>query len=200
MLGVDGAQVVALDGDALRARCASPLFRRGVFVGDDATVHPARLALGLRERVIARGALVFERSRVRALRAGGDVVAETDGGSVRAGSAVVAINASARGFAPLRHRLAVTSSHIVLTEPVPDVLEQLGWTGGESITDARTFVHYFRTHERRPDRVRLGRRAARRRGATARPRRGRPRRRSRDPPRTSTHLHLLLLLLPPRGE
>ena len=145
VLGVDGAEVVALDGDALRARCASPLFRRGVFIGDDATVHPARLALGLRERVIARGALVFERSRVRALRAGGDVVAETEGGSVRAGGAVVAINASARGFAPLRHRLAVTSSHIVLTEPVPDALEQLGWTGGESITDARTFVHYFRT-------------------------------------------------------
>jgi glycine/D-amino acid oxidase-like deaminating enzyme len=144
-LGVDGGQVVALDGEALRARCASPLFRRGVLVADDATVHPARLALGLRERVIARGALVFERSRVRALRAGGGVVAETEGGSVRAGSAVVAINASARGFAPLRHRLAVTSSHIVLTEPVPDALEQLGWTGGESITDARTFVHYFRT-------------------------------------------------------
>jgi glycine/D-amino acid oxidase-like deaminating enzyme len=39
----------------------------------------------------------------------------------------------------------VTSSHIVLTEPVPDVLEQMGWTGGESITDCRTFVHYFRT-------------------------------------------------------
>ena len=33
----------------------------------------------------------------------------------------------------------------MLTEPVPDVLEALGWTGGESITDARTFVHYFRT-------------------------------------------------------
>ena len=25
------------------------------------------------------------------------------------------------------------------------MLEQLGWTGGECITDARTFVHYFRT-------------------------------------------------------
>ena len=144
-LGVEGEQVVALDGDALRARCDSPLFRRGVFVPDDATVHPARLALGLRERVIARGARVFEHSRVRALRAGAGVVAETEGGSVRAGSAIVAINAATRGFGPLRHRLAVTSSHIVLTEPVPDALERLGWTGGESITDARTFLHYFRT-------------------------------------------------------
>ena len=33
----------------------------------------------------------------------------------------------------------------MLTEPVPDVLEEIGWTGGECVTDARTFVHYFRT-------------------------------------------------------
>ena len=144
-LGVDGDRIVSLDGPRLRARCASPLFRRGILVPDDATVHPARLALGLRDRVMARGARVFEGSRVRALHAGAGVVAETEGGSVRAGGAVVAINAAARGLGPLRHRLAVTSSHIVLTEPVPDALEQLGWTGGESITDARTFVHYFRT-------------------------------------------------------
>jgi glycine/D-amino acid oxidase-like deaminating enzyme len=39
----------------------------------------------------------------------------------------------------------VTSSHIVLTEPVPDVLEEVGWTGGECITDCRTMLHYFRT-------------------------------------------------------
>jgi glycine/D-amino acid oxidase-like deaminating enzyme len=28
---------------------------------------------------------------------------------------------------------------------VPDVLEDVGWTGGEAITDGRTFVHYLRT-------------------------------------------------------
>ena len=38
-----------------------------------------------------------------------------------------------------------TSSHIVLTEPVPELLEEIGWTGGECITDCRTLVHYFRT-------------------------------------------------------
>jgi glycine/D-amino acid oxidase-like deaminating enzyme len=140
------APLVALDAGATRARCASPLFRRAVYAPGDATVHPARLALGLRERVIRAGARVFEHSRVRALHTGpGEVLAQTEGGSVRAGAAVLAVNAGTRGFRPLRHRLAVTSSHIVLTEPVPDVLEQLGWTGGESITDCRTFVHYFRT-------------------------------------------------------
>jgi glycine/D-amino acid oxidase-like deaminating enzyme len=34
---------------------------------------------------------------------------------------------------------------MVLTEPVPDVLEAIGWTGGECITDSRHLVHYFRT-------------------------------------------------------
>jgi len=139
-------KLVDLDRAAVGERCASPLFRRAVYAPGDATVHPARLALGLRDRVIRAGARVCEHSRVRALRAGpGEVLAETEGGGVCAGAAVLAVNAGTRGVRPLRHRLAVTSSHIVLTEPVPDVLEQLGWTGGESITDSRTFVHYFRT-------------------------------------------------------
>ncbi len=145
------ARVAALDGASLRDRCHSPRFRRGLFVPDDATVHPARLALGLRARVIARGARVFEHSRVTALHG---TVAETARGRVRAGAAVLAVNAAARGVRPLRDRLAVSSSHIVLTEPVPHALEALGWTGGESITDARTFLHYFRTTD--DDRIVFG--------------------------------------------
>jgi glycine/D-amino acid oxidase-like deaminating enzyme len=138
--------VIPLDGAAVRARCDSPLFRRGLCVPDDATVHPARLALGLRRRLLERGVAVHERSRVRALRvAPGEVVAETASARVRAGAAVLAVNAATRGVRPLRSRLSVTSSHIVLTEPVPDVLDAIGWTGGESVTDARTFLHYFRT-------------------------------------------------------
>jgi glycine/D-amino acid oxidase-like deaminating enzyme len=139
-------KVIALNEAEVRARCASPRFRRGLLVPDDATVHPARLALGLRRRLLERGVPIFEHSRVRALTAhAGGVVAETTGARVRAGAAVLTINAATRGVRPLRSRLAVTSSHIVLTEPVPDLLEQIGWTGGESITDGRTFLHYFRT-------------------------------------------------------
>ena len=139
-------KVIALDETGVRARCDSPRFRRGLLVPDDATVQPARLALGLRRRLIERGARIFEHSRVRALSAHADgVVAETAAARVRAGTAILTINAATRGVRPLRSRLTVTSSHIVLTEPVPDVLEATGWTGGESITDGRTFLHYFRT-------------------------------------------------------
>ncbi len=140
------SRVRELNAAGVRARCDSPRFRRGLFVADDATVQPARLALGLRARVLESGVAIFERSRVRALHAHADgVTAECAGGSVRAGAAVLALNAATRGFRPLRGRVSVTSSHIVLTEPVPDVLDAIGWTGGECVTDARTFVHYFRT-------------------------------------------------------
>ncbi|MBE2315062.1 FAD-dependent oxidoreductase [Solirubrobacter sp. CPCC 204708] len=136
-------RVRVLSEGEVRARCDSPRFRRGLLVADDATVQPARLALGLRERLRD---VIRERSRVTALRVSADgVEAETAGGRVIAGAAVLAMNAATRGVPPLRDRLSVTSSHIVLTEPVPDVLAELGWSGGECITDARTFVHYFRT-------------------------------------------------------
>ena len=141
-------RVVPLDQASVRARCDSPVFRGGVMVPDFATLHPARLALGLRARLIDRGALVYEHSRVRSLPPGrheDGVRVETDGGSVTAGAAVLAVGPAARSVRALRSRISVTSSHIVLTEPVPDVLDELGWTGGECITDGRTLVHYFRT-------------------------------------------------------
>jgi glycine/D-amino acid oxidase-like deaminating enzyme len=59
---------------------------------------------------------------------------------------VLAIGGAAKGrHGPLRDRLTVASSHIVLTEPVPELLEQVGWEGGECITDCRALVDYFRT-------------------------------------------------------
>ena len=46
----------------------SPVFRGGVFVPDFATVQPARLALGLRDRLLERGVEIFEHSRVALAR------------------------------------------------------------------------------------------------------------------------------------
>jgi len=145
-LGEDEA-IRPLGAAEVAARCASPAFRGGAFYPDAATVQPARLALGLRERLRAAGVEVYEGSPVRSLKAEpGDVEACTTGGTARAGKAIVAIGGAAKApRGPLRDSLTVTSSHIVLTEPVPDVLEQIGWTGGECITDSRALIDYFRT-------------------------------------------------------
>jgi glycine/D-amino acid oxidase-like deaminating enzyme len=142
---VDAVQ--PLGPDAVAERCASPAFRSGALYPDAATVQPARLALGLRDRLLSAGVEIRERSPVRRLHGSpAGVEATTDQGSVRAGAAVVAIGGAAKARrGPLRNTLTVTSSHIVLTEPVPDLLEEVGWTGGECITDCRTMLHYFRT-------------------------------------------------------
>lgn len=138
-------EVVPLGPDDVRARCDSPLFLGGALYRVNATVHPARLALGLRARLLERGVRIHERTEATRLHADGTV--ETRSGRVRARAAVLAANASTAGFAGYRLSLAVASSHIVLTEPVPGVLDELGWTGGEAIVDSRTLVHYLRTTE-----------------------------------------------------
>ena len=145
-LGVLDA-VEPLDAAAVAARCASPVFRGGALYPDTATVHPARLVLGLRERLQTAGVEIHEHSPVRRMHGSpGGVEARTDLGLVRARRAIVAIGGAARSHrGPFRNSLTVTSSHIVLTEPVPDLLEEVGWTGGECITDCRTMLHYFRT-------------------------------------------------------
>jgi glycine/D-amino acid oxidase-like deaminating enzyme len=130
----------------VRSRCDSPLFRSGAYYPGAATVHPARLALGLRSALLERGVSIFEGTRAGRPRRDGDrLVLTAPRGRVRASSAVLATGPALAGYRPLSRRLTVTSSHIVITEPVPDVLEELGWTGGECITDSRMLLHYFRT-------------------------------------------------------
>jgi glycine/D-amino acid oxidase-like deaminating enzyme len=139
--------VEELSPEQVAARCASPVFRGGVFFPDAATVQPARLALGLRDRLRARGVEVYESSQVRRLsRRQGFVEALTAGGRVRAERALLAMGGAAKRIGwPLCGRLSIASSHIVLTEPVPDLLEEIGWSGGECITDSRALVDYLRT-------------------------------------------------------
>jgi glycine/D-amino acid oxidase-like deaminating enzyme len=139
---VEGEGVVALSAAQVRARCDSPLFTGGLEVAAGATVQPARLGFGLRERLLGHGVRIHEHSRVRGLDG---AVARTDGGRVRARTAIVAVGPASGAIRPLRDRLTVSSSHIVLTEPVPDVVAALGWTGGEAISDGRTLLHYLRT-------------------------------------------------------
>jgi glycine/D-amino acid oxidase-like deaminating enzyme len=137
-------EAIALEGEALAAHCASPVFRRGVLYRDGATVHPARLVRALRSAALDAGLRVYERSPVTRVE---DGRVTTAGGSIRAGAVVVAAGAWGTGWRPVTNRVTNMGSWVVLTEPAPDKLEQIGWTGGEAITDGRMFLHYFRTTE-----------------------------------------------------
>ena len=59
----NAAQYTAIDGVQARRRCDSPLFRGGAWMPEAATVQPARLALGLRASLLARGVAIHEHTR-----------------------------------------------------------------------------------------------------------------------------------------
>ena len=129
-------------------RCRSSVFRGGALMSDAGTVHPARLARGLRAVCAAQGAVIHEGTRVRTVRREGTNVrlltqSSAGAGEVRAGHVVLAMNAWIAGWRPFRRSLVTWSSWMVRTEPIPELIkERLGWTGGESIVDARFTVHY----------------------------------------------------------
>lgn len=163
-------ELVMMSPEEVRARVASPVFRGGVFMRGAATVQPAILARGLRRVLLERGVTIHEGTtvveldgerpgrlgavgavgrRVPAGRAGRPVRVRTSsalgGGEVIARSAVVGLNAWAAAWPSFGRRLVTWSSYIVLTEPIPDRLEALGWTGGEGVADGRFTLHYLRT-------------------------------------------------------
>jgi glycine/D-amino acid oxidase-like deaminating enzyme len=174
-LGV-AEEFVEVSPEEVRARVDSPVFRGGVFMRGAATVQPAILARGLRRVLLDRGVTIHEGTSATELdgerpwrfgalgrraspgRAGQPVRVRTSsalgGGEVIARSAVVALNAWAAAWPSFGRRLVTWSSYIVLTEPIPERLEELGWTGGEGVADGRFTLHYMRTT--RDSRIALG--------------------------------------------
>lgn len=158
-LGVPKAYT-ALTADEVRARCDSPRFRNGGLMADGATVHPAFLVRGLRRVVLERGVAIHETTHATSMTGERDpfvwLRAEGKGGTheVRARHVVLAVNAWATAWRPFRNRLLAWGSYMVRSEPIPDRLAALGWTGGESIVDARASVHYLQAT--REGRVAIG--------------------------------------------
>jgi glycine/D-amino acid oxidase-like deaminating enzyme len=145
-LGV-GEMGEELTPEQVRARCNSPRFRAGAHYKTAATVDPSRLATGLRDALLESGVEIYEHTPLvrRREQPGGDSVIETPSGTLRARRVILGMGGSLLKVPKLRHSLTGTSSHMLVTEPVPELLEEIGWTGGECVSDSRHMLHYFRT-------------------------------------------------------
>ncbi|MBA2720369.1 MAG: FAD-dependent oxidoreductase [Chloroflexi bacterium] len=155
----EGERWRAQSSAEVATRARSPVFRGGAFMPGAATVQPAYLVRGLRRVALEQGIVIHERTTATlpddpARRHGaywgrGPIpIATTSAegsGVLAAGEVVVATNAWAAGWRPVAGRLITWSSYVVLTEPIPDRLAEIGWIGGEGIADARFTLHYART-------------------------------------------------------
>jgi putative aminophosphonate oxidoreductase len=143
-----------LSAEEVQARTGSPVHLGAAFEPSAATVQPALLARGMRRVALERGVRIHERTPMVALDRDQGVV-RTPAGSIRAGAIVLALNAWAIKIKELSRSLVAVSSDIVATAPMPEQLEDSGWTGGEAISNCRLMVHYYRTT--RDGRVAFGR-------------------------------------------
>jgi glycine/D-amino acid oxidase-like deaminating enzyme len=140
-----GDAIQVLSAEEARARIDSPAIHGATVTRFGATVQPARLARGIRRVLLERGVRIYEQTPVTRFGAGSPSVAETPSGTVRAGTAVIALNAWASQWKRFRRLLTVRGSYIVLTQPAPEKLAALAWTNGMSLWDHRAALHYVRT-------------------------------------------------------
>ncbi|GLK69872.1 NAD(P)/FAD-dependent oxidoreductase [Hansschlegelia plantiphila] len=149
-----GGMVRVLSPEQVADYCRSPVFRGGLFYREEATVHPARLAMALRDAAVAAGVAIHERTPMLRLERGRPNRIVTPGGELAAASVVLATNVDLLAFRRLRSRFMAFSSYALMTEPAEGTLDAARWRRDHSITDARSFLHYFR---RTPDgRVLMG--------------------------------------------
>jgi len=138
----------ALDPREVATRSGSAVHLAGVLETRAAIVQPAALARGLRRVALERGVRIFEHTRVRRFTRGRPVHLTTAGGAVRgtvrAERLVIATNAWAASLPEFWTRLAVISSDLVATAPIPEELDRLGWERDLAITDSQTMVDYYR--------------------------------------------------------
>jgi len=112
----------------------------GVLEPTCATVHPARLARGLRRVALARGVRVFEGSEMTRLVRGARPAVVTARGALRADRIVLAMNAWAAAFRALRGSFVVVAGDAAMSAPIPDRLAAMGWAEGPAITDSRAMI------------------------------------------------------------
>ncbi|MDF5940128.1 FAD-dependent oxidoreductase [Pseudomonas aeruginosa] len=127
----------------------------GWFSPAAATVQPGKLVRGLRRVALQLGVRLYEGTPMRGLEHGRPAEVVTPHGRVVAGRVVLALNAwMARAFPQFERSVAIVSSDMLITEPRPDLLQEIGPTSGVSVLDPRIFVHYY--HNTPDGRLMLG--------------------------------------------
>jgi len=140
---VDPSRFRPLTAPDIRRRTGSSASYLGVVEEKAGTLHPAKLALGLRALASARGVAIHERSPVLTIEPGALCTLRTAQGNLRADKVVLAANAWLSALPELRRRLYVVSSEIIATAPVPELLDDIGWSDGASICDSQSQVLYY---------------------------------------------------------
>ncbi len=132
-----------LTAEEIESRTGSSASYAGVIEPNAGTVHPAKLALGLRTLALTRGVVIHEQSPVIDLQPGRVCALRTAQGSLQAEKVVLAANAWLAALPELRRHLYVVESQVIATAEIPGELDRIGWRDGASICDSQDLVLYY---------------------------------------------------------
>lgn len=110
-----------------------------------ASLQPGLLVRELRDAVLEAGVQIYEHTPLTALQEGQQVTALTPSGQLQAQRVVLAINAWAASFEEIGRHMVMIASDTLVTEPVPEIINELGWNTGITVSDSRRRLNYYRT-------------------------------------------------------
>jgi gamma-glutamylputrescine oxidase len=132
-----------LQGDALRARLASPRYIAALTDKIAGHIHPLNYTLGLAKAAQAAGVQLFSQTRVTKVEPGTTVQIHTPHGKVSA-SFVLASGGAYLGdlMRPIAGYIMPVGTYIIATEPRADVPALI--PGNEAVADLNFVLDYFR--------------------------------------------------------
>jgi glycine/D-amino acid oxidase-like deaminating enzyme len=148
------SHLTVVDAAEARSVADSPRFSGGLVTSDLATVQPAKLARELRRVLLERGVSIFEGTPMTWIQSGAAPRVETPKGAVTAGEVVLATGSWAVREPHFRRAFAVCLDYMVVTEPIPELLRQVGWQTYRGIADSRELAYYLRRTD--DDRIAIG--------------------------------------------
>ena len=116
----------------------------GVLDESTALIHPGFLVRGLRRVVLDLGVKVFEHTPMLALGRTRPPTVRTGSGTITADKVVLGLYGWSLAVPELHAGAMVIFSDAVMTKPLPEELESLGWRHGPGLMDSRTFVEGYR--------------------------------------------------------
>jgi glycine/D-amino acid oxidase-like deaminating enzyme len=142
-----GHDVTFLDRGETAQHLISPMFEAAMWSRNrSGTVHPAKLAWGLRNAALKLGVKLFEHTpMVRVEERATGLVVHTREGRIEAGRVLFATNAWAAGHRAIKRRVMAMRDHVLATEPL--TAEQLGrvaWRNRQGVYDTRLQLNYTR--------------------------------------------------------
>lgn len=135
-----------LDAAQVAVRVRSPTFMGACWEPHCGLLNPVKWVDALRRLAVARGAKLYEGTRVETVtREGGKFRVATPGGTVTAEKVVFATNGYTHLIPGLASKQVPAFAYIVVTERLSEAQHaSIGWAGREGIEDGRNFMHFYR--------------------------------------------------------